>query len=71
LSENSFQAGFGQLATTEGRLDKIHEVAVVLQWPFAKHFELLAGYYGMFNGSNDRIFDYDRNIASLALQASF
>jgi tetratricopeptide (TPR) repeat protein len=71
LSENSFQAGFGQLATTQGRLDKIHEIAVVLQWPFLEYFELLAGYYGTFNGSNDQIFDYDRHIASLAVQASF
>jgi hypothetical protein len=71
LSENSFQAGFGELATTEGRLDKVHEVAVVLQWPFMKYFELLAGYYGTFNGSNDPIFDYDRQIASVAMQANF
>lgn len=71
LSENSFQAGFGPLATSQGRLDKIHEVAVVLQWPFVQYFELLAGYYGTFNGSNDPIFDYDRHIASLAVQASF
>lgn len=71
LSENSFQAGFGELATTEGRLDKVHELAFVVQWPFMKYFELLAGYYGTFNGSNDPIFDYDRSIASLAVQASF
>jgi tetratricopeptide (TPR) repeat protein len=71
LSENSFQAGSGQLATTEGRLDKIHEVAAVVQWPFLKYYELLAGYYGTFNGSNDPIFDYDRHIVSLTLQASF
>jgi hypothetical protein len=71
LSENSFQAGFGELPTTEGRLDKIHQVAVVLRWPFLEYFELLAGYYGTFNASNDPIFDYDRHIASLAVQAGF
>jgi tetratricopeptide (TPR) repeat protein len=57
--------------TSEGRLDKVHEVAVVLQWPFLQYFELLAGYYGTFNGSNDPIFDYNRHIASLAVQVSF
>lgn len=71
LSENSFQAGFGQLATTEGRLDKVHELAFVVQWPVTKYLQLLAGYYGRFNGSNDPIFDYDRSIASVAVQASF
>ena len=55
---------------TEGRLDKVHQLAFTVRQPIGEHFRIVAGYFGTFNGSNDPTFDYDRSIASLGVEVS-
>jgi tetratricopeptide (TPR) repeat protein len=66
--ENSLLA-FG--GTSEGRLDKVHQLTVSFRQPVGEYFHLVVGYFGVFNGSNSPTFDYDRHIASLAVEATY
>jgi tetratricopeptide (TPR) repeat protein len=56
--------------TREGRLDKVHQVALLARQPIWGPLRVVVGYFGDFNGSNDPTFDYDRHIASIALEVS-
>jgi tetratricopeptide (TPR) repeat protein len=56
--------------TSEGRRDKVHELAFTIRQPIGEYFRVVAGYYGTFNGSNDPTFDYDRHIGSIGVEVS-
>jgi tetratricopeptide (TPR) repeat protein len=66
-----FDAEPGIVTSHEGRLDKVHQVMVVLRRPLGSYLQLAAAYLGTFNGSNDSEFDYDRHIGSLFLEARY
>jgi hypothetical protein len=66
-----FDSTPGTVTTTEGRLDKVHQVMAVLRRPLGSYLQVTAAYLGTFNGSNDSEFDYDRHIASLFLEARY
>ncbi|HSD11316.1 MAG TPA: hypothetical protein VLF14_10040, partial [Candidatus Binatia bacterium] len=56
---------------TNGRLDKVHHVVLVLRRPIGPYLQIVAGYFATFNGSNDPNFQYDRHIGSIGFEASF
>jgi tetratricopeptide (TPR) repeat protein len=57
--------------TDEGRLDKVNQVVATLRVPVTSYLQVVAGYFGDFNKSNDSQFDYDRHIASLSVEVSY
>jgi tetratricopeptide (TPR) repeat protein len=54
-----------------GRVDKIHQVTALLRRPIGPYVQVVAGYFGTFNNSNDPPFQYQRNIGSLTVEVSF
>lgn len=67
--ENSLIA-FGS-TSSEGRLDKINQLAVSFRQPLGEYVQVVIGYFGVFNGSNSPVFDYTRHIASFAVEATY
>ncbi len=53
------------------RNDSEHHIIVVASRPLTEHLRLNLGYFGLLNQSNKDQFDYDRQIASIALEARF
>ena len=54
-----------------GRVDKINQITALVRRPIGRYFQVVAGYFGNFNGSNDKQFQYQRHIGSLTVEASF
>jgi len=62
-------AGTGERG--DERVDNRHTVSISLRKRFTKHVAVRCGYDGIFNNSNQRLFKYNRNIASLVLEVDF
>lgn len=56
---------------SNGRNDNEHRVLFVGRRPITDMFAVSLGYFGIFNDSNKRTFDYTRNLVSLALEARY
>jgi Tfp pilus assembly protein PilF len=54
-------------AASNGRRDNEHLVSVVGERPINEYLSVQLAYYGTFNNSNQRVFEYNRNIVSLSL----
>ncbi|MFQ5664943.1 MAG: tetratricopeptide repeat protein [Candidatus Binatia bacterium] len=58
-------------APSNGREDSEHLVTVSVSKRISSYLTLTVAYFGSFNDSNKREFDYDRQIVSLALEVEF
>jgi tetratricopeptide (TPR) repeat protein len=58
-------------AASGGRDDDEHRLLLVGRKPITDMFAVSLGYFGIFNDSNQRDFDYTRHIVSLALEARY
>lgn len=56
---------------SDGREDDEHHVTVTFRKPLMEGLAVLAGYFGTINDSNEDIYQYERHIASLTLEASY
>lgn len=54
-----------------GRQDDQYLVTVLLEKQLMEHLSLVGGYLGTFNNSNQALFDYNRNIVSLAVEVKY
>ncbi len=49
------------------RRDSANSISVVLQRPMLEHVDLVLGYLGVFNESNEAVFQYERHVAAVAI----
>jgi len=54
-------------AAANGRRDEVHQLAFAASKPLNDYLDVTLAYFGLFNNSNDPIFNYDRSIVSLSL----
>jgi len=54
-------------AASHGRRDNEHLVSVIGERPLNEYLSVQLAYYGTFNNSNQKAFEYNRNIVSLSL----
>ena len=60
-----------QLVASEGRKDDEYLATIALSRPLMNHVNVILAYLGDYNNSNKSIFDYDRSIASVAMEVRF
>ncbi|HUI27225.1 MAG TPA: tetratricopeptide repeat protein [Candidatus Kryptonia bacterium] len=53
------------------RHDDEHHLVFIARYYLNEYFDVVAGYYGSFNNSNQDLFTYDRNIGSVALEVRY
>ncbi len=53
------------------RHDDQHDIVAVIRKELTEHLAVVAGYFGNINNSNNNLYDYERHIGSLALEARF
>ncbi len=53
------------------RHDDQHDITAVIRKELTEHLALVAGYFGNINNSNNNLYDYERHIGSLTLEARY
>ncbi|HUI25561.1 MAG TPA: tetratricopeptide repeat protein [Candidatus Kryptonia bacterium] len=56
---------------SNGRRDDVHLLSCTIEKALSDRLTVTAGYFGTFDNSNDVLYRYDRNIASLSLGVRF
>jgi len=68
------QAGYAYRSENydgSSRHDDEHRLSAVFERGITDHLGVVVGYYGTFNDSNQKPYEYERHIASVTLRASF
>jgi hypothetical protein len=58
-------------SASDDRRDNEHHLTLELRRPVGEYFAVVGSYRGTLNDSNQDLFEYDRHIASLVLEASY
>ena len=67
----SYRRNRYKFVASEGRKDDEYMATVALSRPIMQHLNLIVAYLGDYNNSTKSIFDYDRSMASVAMEVRF